>query len=611
MIGYYSNNNDEYLKFDSHTWKQQVTFDSIDAIRAIIDNNLKIDAKEQSARIHEILNYEREFLESIEKCIPGIFYVYSQDYHLIRWNSKHECLTRYSKEELLGMDFYSWFDQKDKERVIAALEIMLSTGYAEVEAVLNTKEGMQIPMIFNMAKVKIGDQYCFTGFGIDISERKRNEEITGNLLFYDNLTGLPNRIKAFHMVEEHIKNHPDPNHKDALLFVDIDNFKFINDTFGHLFGDELLKKIADKLKTLDSDHIQVARFEGDEFFVFIQDTNEDEIKEVSTKILSLINDQMEIQGRLNFISASIGIAIYPDHATNFEELMQFADTAINKAKYAGKDRYEFYDICLHEQIKERVELTGQLITAIEKNEFTLHYQPQLDMKSKKIIGLEALIRWNHPKQGMISPAIFIPIAEESGLIIDIGDYVLRETASFVKRLHDFGYSRIKISVNVSVKQMNEVDFVQNILGIMKEYEISPSSIILEVTESILIESFELIKEKLVRLKQEGFHISLDDFGTGYSSLTYLKTLPINCLKIDKSFIEDIATNEIDKGLTVSIIQIAHQLGLSVVAEGVEQVEQYHYLYDNQCDYIQGYYYSKPLPEAAVVQLIRENHQAAM
>lgn len=609
-----SNSNEKYEKasfLDSITWKKQFGVDGIDAIRAIIGTDFSKDTKGKVVRIHDILDIEQQFSKAVENCIPGIFYVYTEDCHLMKWNSKHEELTNYSREELFMKDFYSWFDGDDTVRVAAAVEIMLSTGYAEVEAEINTKDGKQVPMLLNLVPLIVDDQTYFTGIGIDITERKRYEEIKGNLLFYDTLTGLPNRIKAFHLVDDHIKNHIDPNHKDALLFIDIDNFKFINDTFGHLYGDAILAKIADKLKTLISDRIQVARFEGDEFFAFIQDTNESEVRDISARILSLINEQMDIQGKSNIVSASIGIALYPDHASNFEQLMQFADTAINKAKFGGKDRYEFFDFTLHNQIKERVEMTSQLRTALENEELVLYYQPQLDMKTCQITGLEALIRWNNPQQGMISPAVFIPIAEESDLILDIGNFVLRESARFVKDLHNIGYHKVKISVNVSVKQMNEKDFVQGILNIIEEYDISPSSIILEVTESVLIKSFDVIKEKLIRLKKEGFHISLDDFGTGYSSLTYLKSLPINCLKIDKSFIDDIATNEIDKGLTVSIIQIAHQLGLSVVAEGVEQMEQYHYLFSNQCDCIQGYYYSKPLPEESVLQLIKENHEASI
>lgn len=611
MIGYDNESGERDFLLDSLAWKKRLGINGIDAIQNILGFDVADNFSEKLDQIHQKLDMEQRFNEAVINCIPGIFYVFTDECRLIKWNDKFLELTDFTKEELAYQEFYSWFRGDDMIRVAAALEIMFSTGYSEVEAELVTKGGKRIPMLFNLAPLQVADKTYFTGIGIDISDRKLKEEIAGNLMFFDTLTGLPNRIKAFHIVDEHIKHHIDPNHKDALLFIDIDNFKYVNDTFGHIYGDELLAKVAEKLKTLISDRIHVARFEGDEFFVFILNTNDEEVKEISKRILSLINEQMEVQGKSSFLSASIGIALYPDHANNFEELMQFADTAINKAKYSGKDRFEFFDYKQHEKLKNRVEITSQLRNAIDNNELLLYYQPQLDMKSCKITGLEALIRWNNPNQGMISPAVFIPIAEETGLIIDIGNFVFRESASFIKQLRELGFDEVNISINVSVIQMNEKNFVSNILDIIKEFEIPPSSITLEVTESILIKSFDVIKEKLEYLRSQGFHISLDDFGTGYSSLTYLKKLPISCLKIDKSFIDDIATNEIDKGLTVSIIQIAHQLGLSVVAEGVEQMEQYHYLFDNECDSIQGYYYSKPLPVEQVVPLIYANNRAAI
>jgi diguanylate cyclase (GGDEF)-like protein/PAS domain S-box-containing protein len=611
MIGYNDENGERDFLLDSLAWKKRLGINGIDAIRTILGFDVSDELDEKFERIHQILDMEQRFNEAVINCIPGIFYVFTDECRLIKWNNRLLEISDSTEDNLAYQELYSWFRGDDMIRVAAAVEIMLSTGYSEVEAEFVTMSGKHIPMLFNLAPLKVGDKTYFTGIGIDVSDRKLKEEIAGNLMFYDTLTGLPNRIKAFHIVDEHIKNHIDPNHKDALLFIDIDNFKFVNDTFGHVYGDALLAKIAEKLKSLICDRIHVARFEGDEFFVFILDTNDAEVKDLSAKILALINEEMEVQGKKSFVSASIGIALYPEHANNFEELMQYADTAINKAKYGGKDRFEFFDFKLHERIKNRVEITSQLRGALENNELLLYYQPQLDMKTCKITGLEALIRWNNPQQGMVSPAVFIPIAEETGLIIDIGNFVLREAAGFVRQLRELGFHDVKIAVNVSVMQMNEKDFVANLLQIIKDYKIPPSSITLEVTESILIKSFDVIREKLVSLRKEGFHISLDDFGTGYSSLTYLKTLPINCLKIDKSFIDDIATNEIDKGLTVSIIQIAHQLGLSVIAEGVEQMEQYHYLFNNECDSIQGYYYSKPLPEEQVIQLIYANNEAAI
>lgn len=257
MIGYDSENDEQDRFMDSLTWKKQLGVDGFDAIRSIIGIQDTDGAEERIQRIHEILDLGQRFSEAVVNCIPGIFYVYTDECRLVQWNLKQEEVTNYTKDELLFKEFYSWFRGDDTIRVAAAVEIMLSTGYAEVEAELVTKDGIKIPMLFNMVPLQVGDKTYFTGIGIDITERKLKEEIAGNLLFYDTLTGLPNRIKAFHIVDEHIKNHVDPNHKDALLFIDIDNFKFINDTFGHLYGDEILAKIAEKLKTLIRDRKSV------------------------------------------------------------------------------------------------------------------------------------------------------------------------------------------------------------------------------------------------------------------------------------------------------------------------------------------------------------------
>lgn len=565
------------------------------------------EIKGSNYEITEVIpDRDMNFTEALMECIPGLLYVYDDSYRLIKWNRKYEEMTGFTAEELFQRSYNTFFDTEDSLMIAAAIEEMFSTGYAEVEVHHICKGDKKLHILCNIVPLIMGDKTFFTGIGLDIANRKQSERIAEQLACYDMLTGLPNRTKAFNIVDDHIKNHKDPDHKDALLYIDIDNFKYINDTFGHLYGDQILKEVAEKLKTLIDKRIQVARFGGDEFIVFILDSDYGEVKSVAKTIMSLLDQNIELQGKSNYISVSIGIAIYPDHASSYEELMQYADTAMCKAKSVGKDRYEFFNTSLHEKLLERVLLESQLRLAITNQELLLHYQPQVDLDNGKIIGFEALVRWMSPEYGLISPLMFIPLAEETGLIIDIGDFVLRSSAIFAKKLQELGYKDLTISVNISVKQMNEKRFVEKILAIVNEFEINPSSIILEITESVLIESFDPIKEKLIRLRKEGFHISLDDFGTGYSSLTYLKLLPIDSLKIDKTFIDDIMTNHMSKGLTNSIIQIAHQLGLSVVAEGVEYEEQYQYLGNNQCDSVQGYYFSKPLPENQVLPLLQEN-----
>lgn len=446
----------------------------------------------------------------------------------------------------------------------------------------------------------------FAGSMTDITERKQNDIIVEQLAYFDTLTGLPNRVQAIEIIELVIRDDQNEHQKNALLFIDIDNFKYINDTFGHYFGDKILIRVADKLKTLISERVKVARLGGDEFIVFILDTSFEEVEEHAKNILSLFSQNIEVDGIINYLTVSIGVSIYPDHATSYNELMQYADTAMYKAKAAGKTRYEFFDASVHKELLERVMLESELRKAVKNKEFAIYYQPQIDIHTGKIKGVEALIRWISPKFGLISPAKFIPIAEETGQIIEIGTFVLKSAAQFSKRLQNMGYGHLTVSVNVSINQMKEKRFTDKFIQIIKECDVNPDRLVLEITESVLIESFEEIRHKLMLLRDQGFKIALDDFGKGYSSLTYLKLLPISILKIDKAFIDDLLVDPTGRALTTSIIDIAHQLGLNVVAEGVEVKEQFDYLLQYNCDSIQGYLFSKPLVEDELVKILEKN-----
>lgn len=446
----------------------------------------------------------------------------------------------------------------------------------------------------------------FAGSMTDITERKQNDIIVEQLAYYDTLTGLPNRVQAIEIIELVILDERKKHQKNALLFIDIDNFKYINDTFGHFFGDKILIRVADKIKTLISDRVKVARLGGDEFIVFILDTNFEEVESYAKNILTLFNQNIEIDSIINYVTVSIGVSIYPDHASSYNELMQYADTAMYKAKAAGKTRYEFFDATVHKELLERVMLEGELRKAVNKKEFILHYQPQIDTHTGKIRGVEALIRWISPEYGLISPGKFIPIAEETGQIIEIGNFVLKSAAEFSKRLSAMGFDDLLVSVNVSINQMKEKRFTDKFMQIMKDCGVEPDRLVLEITESVLIESFDEIRDKLKLLRDKGFKIALDDFGKGYSSLTYLKRLPISTLKIDKAFIDDILIDDTGKALTISIIEIAHQLGLNVIAEGVEVREQFEFLSQNNCDTIQGYYFSRPIVEEELLKLLDKN-----
>jgi len=332
----------------------------------------------------------------------------------------------------------------------------------------------------------------------------------------------------------------------------------------------------------------------------VMDTNIEEMEKYGKLAIKLLSRRLEIDGRNHFLSASAGIALYPEHASNLEELFQKADAALHRAKFTGKMKFFMFDSSIQSELLKHMELESGLRNALENNELYVAYQPQISMASHKIAGFEALARWNNPGKGNISPADFIPVAEETGQIDAIGLFVLKAAVAFIKRAETVGHTGFTVSVNVSVKQLHDEDFVKKIIRILLIGDVKPARIALEITESFMIEDLDPVIARLNELKAAGFLLSLDDFGKGYSSLSYLRTLPINYIKIDKCFIDDILSRGSTVPLAKTIIALSHQLGLQVVAEGVEQKEQLDYLIENDCDYIQGYYYSKPGSEDTVL-----------
>ena len=444
-----------------------------------------------------------------------------------------------------------------------------------------------------------GHLFRFAGSVTDIDDRKQKEDEIENLAYYDQLTSLPNRTLAIDMAVKMLEDTED-GLSCGLMFIDIDNFKYVNDTFGHTVGDKVLIQTAQNLSSLVNENISIARFGGDEFILLVSNTTEKEMGKYARLALTLLSRKIKISGRYHFLTVSAGVALYPDHASDFEGLFQKADAALHRAKSSGKTRFEMYTNIIQQELVRRMELESGLRSAIENNELYVAYQPQIDLKTNRIAGIEVLARWNDPVKGNISPAEFIPIAEESGQIEKIGFFVLRSAAHFIKRAENFGYTDFTVSVNVSVRQLEEPEFVKQVIQLVTEEDVDPARISLEITESFMIEALDLTLDKLNHLKAAGFKLSLDDFGKGYSSLSCLKSLPVHYIKIDKSFIDDITTSGSDVSLAQNIIELSHKLGLTVVAEGVEVAAQRDYLKQNNCDLIQGFYYSKPEDEDTVL-----------
>jgi diguanylate cyclase (GGDEF)-like protein len=428
---------------------------------------------------------------------------------------------------------------------------------------------------------------------------QESEERYKELAYTDMLTSLHNR-NALQLKLKQILSIENSSIKGSLMFLDLDNFKLINDTFGHMMGDEILKIIGNNLKYIQDDNIFVARIGGDEFVIIGNNIyEEEEIKKLAYRVQNIVNEKHVLGEKEFYMTASIGIAKYPDNGIDINEILRNVDSAMYKAKDLGKDQITFFDEKISEGIYKKMNIQNKIRHALENQEFMLYYQPQVNTVTKEIIGYEALLRWNSKDRGIVYPGEFIAIAEEIGLTFKIGNWVIQNAFEFAKKINSEGLRKYVISINISPLQLNQGEFVNTIKEYVDKIDVNPECIGIEITETSLMSSFEANAIKLKELMKMGIKISLDDFGTGYSSLNYLRKLPIDTLKIDKSFIDDLVIKNEKNDITNDIILIAHKLGLSVVAEGVETEEQYNILKDYNCDIIQGYYFSRPIPESDI------------
>lgn len=431
-------------------------------------------------------------------------------------------------------------------------------------------------------------------------ERSRQE--LAKLAYHDYLTNLPNRLSLREFLESAL--FPGCEKRYTLFFIDTDNFKYINDSMGHSTGDQLLVLIGNRLRENLMSNGTLFRFGGDEFIIIIPDISAADINKQADALLDAFKKPFELNFSILHISISIGIATYPDGGTQAEDLIRNGDMAMYHAKTRGKGQYAIFSQNMDYSLRERLSIENHLRAALEHNEFLLYYQPQVDIETGNISGFEALLRWASPEMGFIMPSSFIPIAEETQLIIPVGEWVLREACSFLKELHRQSGKTCTISVNVSILQLLQADFSEMVMAILKDTGLAPEFLELEITESILMESYDLIDSVINRLRNNGVRFALDDFGKGYSSLTYLNKLPINTLKIDKLFMNENVPDINEESITGSIISMGLQLGLSVVAEGIEQEEQLDYLSKHKCSKYQGYFFSKPVPAEEAIRLVR-------
>jgi diguanylate cyclase (GGDEF)-like protein len=440
----------------------------------------------------------------------------------------------------------------------------------------------------------------------DVTEQKQWEERLKHSVNYDPLTDLPNRNLFTDRLTQALARAPWSKRRVGILFLDLNRFKVINDTLGHEVGDLLLKNVAARLVTCIRNGDTVAHFGGDKFAVLLEDLAQaDDIPKVLQKILAFFSESFLIEGHELFTSPSIGVSVYPNDGKDVESLLKCSNTALLRAKEQGSP-YQFYLPTMNVKASQRLALESSLRHALERQEFLLHYQPKVAIKTGQIVGMEALVRWRHPEKGIVPPAEFIPLAEETGLILPIGEWVLRTACAQTKAWQAEGMVPILIAVNLSARQLQNQNLVEIVKQALSETGLAPHYLELELTESVLMQNLEANSASLEKLHAMGVEIAIDDFGTGYSSLSYLKRFPISSLKIDRSFVRDLTTDSDDQAIVKAIITLARSLKRKVVAEGVETEEQLSILRSLDCDEMQGYLFSKPLPAEDAGKLLKEN-----
>jgi len=457
----------------------------------------------------------------------------------------------------------------------------------------------------------------------EITDRKQAEQRIHSLAYYDTLTGLPNRQRFQQQLVGAIDSAREGGRKVAALYVDLDNFKRINDTLGHSFGDAVLKTIAKRLERCtrfddavsradpDFGEPQLARLGGDEFVSILQNLrSEEQAVAVAERIRSELMRPVRHQGHEFVVTTSIGVSIYPDDGEDIDSLLKNADVAMYQAKAAGRNSVRFYSGTMSFRSLERLELETALRRALERDEFELHYQPKICVETQAIVGVEALLRWEHPEHGPISPARFIPLAEECGLICGLGEWVLRHACRQAKIWADRFGGEFTMAVNLSSQQFVQTNVADVVLKALFEASLNPRLLQLEITETILMHDLEETVATVRKIKDAGISLAMDDFGTGYSSLSYIQRFPLDVLKIDRSFVKDLEFNKDNAVICNTIIAMAHNLGLKVIAEGVETQAQFDYLRDHGCDQIQGFFFSKPLPAEQLEEKLLLQHKAA-
>ncbi|MDO8612508.1 MAG: PAS domain S-box protein [Dehalococcoidia bacterium] len=559
-------------------------------------------------RMEEALRESETKFRTLAETVAAAAFIF-QGTRMCYVNSAAEAQTGYSREELLTMDFWDVI-HPDFRDLVKKRGLARQRGEqvpARYEVKLLTKSGEERWVDFMAGTIEFEGQPAVLGTAFDITDRKAAEETIRHLAYHDGLTGLPNRTLFEDRLTVTLAQGRRKRRLAAVMFLDLDRFKVVNDTVGHAMGDRLLQSVAERLKALVRDGDTVARVGGDEFTLLLPEVGRvKDAVEVAERILETLRQPWQVNGHEFHITTSIGIAMCPGDGEDAESLLRNADTAMYRAKDRGRDNYKLYAPAMNSKIAERLALENSLRHALERDEFVVHYQPQVNIETGRIVGVEALVRWQHPERGLVSPLEFIPVAEETGLIVPLGAWVLRTACAQNRAWQDAGLPPMRMAVNLSARQFQRRDLLDTVAGVLAETGLPPQYLQLEITEGAAMQDVDLTLAILRELREAGVQISIDDFGTGHSSLSYLKRFPIDVVKIDQSFVQDLTVDPNDAAIASTIIVMAHALNLKVIAEGVETAEQLAFLRERDCDEMQGFLFSRPAPAPELDQMLRRN-----
>ncbi|MBN8207170.1 EAL domain-containing protein [Bacillus sp. NTK071] len=548
---------------------------------------------EELETLNVSLQQSEQRFKSLFEQNPNLVYSVDNYGKITSVNPALKSLLGYSSEEVMSKHSLQFVASEDAQMTRDKFYQTFQGVAQTYDAYLVDKSGTKV--LFTITNIPIivnGEIIGAYGIGKSIMNQRKAEEKIAHLAYYDVLTELPNRLLFENLLNESLKN---TNEKLAVMFIDLDRFKLINDSLGHQRGDHILKQVTDRIKEAIQDDAVLARFGGDEFTVLLPGLkDEKEALMLAKRVIDQLKAPIVFHNVEYFMTVGIGISIFPHDGMDLDTLMRNSYIALDRAKQQGASYIEFYTDEMTDQAFERLELESYLRRAIEKEELTLYYQPQVNLDEQKIYACEALIRWNHPKLGLVSPAQFIPLAEETGLIEEIGIWVLNEACMQTRKWQELGYDDLSISVNVSGRQFQSANFVETVRHALDASGLSPQSLHLEVTESTTLVNTDYSISMLNELRGMGMKVSIDDFGTGYSSLSYLKDFPLDILKIDQSFIRNLQENNADAAIVKAVITMCEGLNLSIVAEGIETKEQGEIIRSFGCNFAQGFFYSKPL-----------------